>query len=152
MSLPGIPVYGSTILSECGIANLSQETMMKKLTQHFLVYKEYIGRPENYPHFQTIIKGLMSDLERKNLQLINNAFNTQNELRNIYHFMRNSKLDDEGMLKEYQQEVAKLLSDKDGMITGDGCDFEKKGIIQLECLRNTVVTLVRLKAAKLALW
>jgi SRSO17 transposase len=41
--------------------------------------------------------------------------------------MANALFDDNGMLLEYQNELAEVLSHEDGMITGDGCDFTKNG-------------------------
>jgi SRSO17 transposase len=43
------------------------------------------------------------------------------------NFMTKSIFDDDGMLEEHQKELGRLLSHPEGMITGDGCDFPKKG-------------------------
>jgi SRSO17 transposase len=48
-------------------------------------------------------------------------------MENVYHFMRDAKWDNEGMLAQCQNEFSKLLSIEGGMITGDGTDFPKKG-------------------------
>jgi SRSO17 transposase len=48
-------------------------------------------------------------------------------VRKFANFFSRSPYDQEAMLGEYQKEIGELLSHPDGMITGDGCDFPKKG-------------------------
>jgi SRSO17 transposase len=74
-----------------------------------------------------MIHGLLSDLKSKSIEPICHAFLGAKKFRNLANFMTESTWDDVGMLDEYNKEIGQLLSHPLGMITGDGCDFPKKG-------------------------
>jgi SRSO17 transposase len=46
---------------------------------------------------------------------------------NLYHFFKQSKWEDDGIFRLFQEEAAGLLSCEDGMLTADGTDLPKKG-------------------------
>jgi hypothetical protein len=66
-------------------------------------------------------------LEGKSVEPIRLAFAEPGKRRNMTNFMTNSVWDDQGMLEDYQREVAGLLFRPEGMITGDVLGFPKKG-------------------------
>jgi SRSO17 transposase len=122
-----ISVHFPVSLDELGVKNISLEIFNQSLADHLLPYVKFLGRKEHRPHMVAVIKGLLSDLERKNLEAIALAFEDASEVRNLVNFMMKGVWDDQGMLEEYQKELLGPLSRPDGMITGDSCDFPKKG-------------------------
>jgi SRSO17 transposase len=122
-----VPLYWPGILDDLGVAKIEPEALSIKLRDHLERYIPYLTREELKKHMVNMVKGLLSDLERKSVEPICLAFAGPGEHRNMTNFMTRSPWDDQGMLAEYQKEIGGLLSDPAGMITGDGCDFPKKG-------------------------
>ena len=123
----GIPMYDPTILKRMGVENLSFETFRELLAKHLTPYFQYLGRKEHTAHFVAYIQGLLSDLERKSAMNIAIAYEGVSEIRNMNNFLTQALFDEKGMLELYQSELGEILSHPLGMITGDGCDFPKKG-------------------------
>jgi SRSO17 transposase len=114
-------------MERIGLAGLAPEVVTERLAGHLSPYLKYLGRTELTSHFVAMVKGLLSDLERKSILPICSAFSKDSELRNMQNFMNRSVWDHEGMLGEYQREIGALLSHPRAMITGDSRDFIKKG-------------------------
>jgi SRSO17 transposase len=117
------PLEHKRILKENGVYDISSATFSMMLAEHIERYVNYLGSKQNKPHFVAVVKGLLSDLERKSLGPISKAFESDGELRNITNFMRQSLVDNESMLRVYNEDLSGLLSHSEGMITGDACDF-----------------------------
>jgi SRSO17 transposase len=120
---------------------MTPERMQKALADHLRPYLKYLNRSELTVHFAIMIKGLTSNLERKSIEPICLAFSSPRELRSLQHFMSKSAWDNDGMLDEYQRQVMAALSDKDSMLTGDGCDFPKQGQMSAGVARQHCGTL-----------
>jgi SRSO17 transposase len=114
-------------LKEIGVSDLNEVEFNKLLLDHLYPYVKFLGRKELNHHFVAIVKGKLSDLERKTMEPIAVAYEGNGEIRNLANFFSRSSFDHEGMLNEYKKEIGELLSHPNGMITGDGCDFPKKG-------------------------
>jgi SRSO17 transposase len=122
-----IPLYSETILEEAGLADIPPFVIWEMLLEYLLEFKPYFWRKGQFKYFILAIVGLLSDLPKKNLENICLTYSTPKNKGNIYHFMREAKFDDSKMWEKYRSLLADVLSDPDGMITGDGCDFPKKG-------------------------
>ena len=123
----GTPIWFPAILKEAGIAQSGAGDIQGALADHLMRYIPFLGRKELRPHMVAMAKGLLGDLSRKSTEPIAIAYEGVAEVRNLANFMTRSGWDDMGMLGEYQKELGETLSHPDGMITGDGCDFPKKG-------------------------
>ena len=125
----GIPWYHPTILEALGIsAFLDDPTALDNaLKEHIDIFKRFLCRRELLRHMTVMLKGLLSEMSCKTMVNICHDFLGIKKYRGFANFLTNSKWDDEGMLRQYQVELAKLIDDEDGMITGDGCDFPKDG-------------------------
>ncbi|MCL2853786.1 MAG: IS701 family transposase [Defluviitaleaceae bacterium] len=123
----GIPTWYPAILPALGITEDITVRVKQYFAAHLGRYVEYLGRKEHRGHFVTMLKGLLSDLERKSIEPIALAFGGGGTVRNTVFFMAKSKWDDAGMHDEYRSEVSELLAHEDGMQTIDGTDFPKKG-------------------------
>ena len=123
----GIPTWYPAILPALGITEKITSLIKQYFAAHLGRYIDYLGRKEHRAHFVTMLKGLLSDLERKSIEPIALAFGGKGTVRNTTFFMSKSKWDDEGMHEEYCSEASELLADEGGMLTLDGTDFPKKG-------------------------
>jgi SRSO17 transposase len=122
-----IPIYREKILEEIGIQNLTSLLFNRLFEDHIGPYNRFLGREEHKLHLEVVIKGRISDVERKSNEPIALAFVGAKGVRNLSNFMTRAIYDDAGMLQHYQKEIAEMYSHPQGMITGDGCDFPKKG-------------------------
>ena len=123
----GIPMWAPSLLKKIGITGNFMQLIREKFTDHLLRYMRHLGRKEHKEHLVAMEQGLLSDLERKSIEPIAIAFEGVDCVRNLTYFMSDCKLDDDGMLEEYQDDLSETLSHEDGMITGDGTDMPKKG-------------------------
>jgi hypothetical protein len=125
--ITGIPLYSPNILEKLGVTELTSEQFNNLLLGHLERYTPYLGRKELIPHMAAVFKGHLSDARRKSNECIALAFEGAGEVRNFAGFMSRRPFGHEGMLEEHQEEISGILSHPEGMITGDGCDFPKKG-------------------------
>jgi SRSO17 transposase len=128
--LNGIPMWTPSVIYWMGLPEIvsrGAEGLGEALADHLLRYLPFLGRKEHHQHLLTLLQGRLSDLERKSNEPIALAFTGVGGVRNLANFMSKDIWDDQGMLGEYQREIGGLLFESEGMITGDGCDFPKKG-------------------------
>ena len=125
--LNSVPLWFLTILKEIGVEDFTANDFAEMFSRHVAPYLKYLSRKEHKTNFLTILVGLMSDLESKSLEPIALKFLQVGNVRNLAFFMTESLFDNEGMLEEYQKDAGGFFSEPEGMITGDGCDFPKKG-------------------------
>jgi len=126
----GLPMWWPSIIQRLGLPEVvarGAEGLSEALAEHLMRYLPFLGRKEHRGHLLTQIKGRLSDLERKSNEPIALNFSGVNGVRSLANFMRKDKWDDQGMLGEYQQETGEILFEPEGMVTGDGSDFQKKG-------------------------
>lgn len=123
----GMPTWYPSVLETMGLKNINIETVPNLLAKHLSSYIPYLGRSEQKEHFTTLVTGRLSDLKRKSNEPIAIAFSGVKSVRNVANFITRDNWDESGMLEFYQKETGELLFHEEGMLTGDGCDFPKKG-------------------------
>ena len=133
----GIPIHiDDEKFKSLGIENIDPQAMDELLADHLKAFVPYLTRQETQLHFASMVKGLLSDLDRKSMLNICGDFEGIDEYRNLANFITRSPWDEDGMHGEYKKELAGILSDPMGMITGDGCDFPKKGKMSVGVARQ----------------
>ena len=123
----GIPMWIPSLLSIVGITENFGEKIKQYFADHIFRYVQHLGRKEHKQHLIAMLKGLLSDLKRKSIEPIAIAFEGKDKVRNLTHFMSDSKIGDSEMLEEYQADLSEVLSHEDSMITGDETGIPKKG-------------------------
>jgi SRSO17 transposase len=123
----GIPFHHKKILDDMGVTNFDQEKFDELLSDHLHPYITHLERKEVVEHFLAAIKGRLSDLERKNVEQMSNAFLGVGNARNSNNFMSRSKIPTDVLYSVYHNQFREFMQDRNGMITGDGTDFSKKG-------------------------
>jgi SRSO17 transposase len=123
----GIPTWYPTILNTIGIKGDFTVQIKQLFASHLIRYMLFLGRKEHRGHFIAMLKGFLSDLDRKSIEPIAIAFEGPENVRNLTFFMGSSKWDDYGMHGEYQVDASLQLSHEGGMFTVDETGFKKKG-------------------------
>jgi SRSO17 transposase len=123
-----IPDWNVKLLENIGISP-EKISVVERMFWSFLdEFKSCFTRIRQALFFAMIAKGLMSDLPRKSLEPIALRYGkSERSVRNLQNFMRVSPWSDADIHQKYKIMLSGLVSEEDGMITVDGCDFPKKG-------------------------
>jgi len=84
-----------------------------------------LGEPEQRRHVREYLAGLVSDLERKNVEAI--AYLHDQERQALQKFVGQSPWDDGPLRQELARQIAAELGEPDGVIVFDPSAFPKKG-------------------------
>lgn len=91
-------------------------------------FQSCFQRAEQTFNVNVYIKVLLNNLKRKSVEPIALEYiDNPRSPRNLQFFMKDSKWDDEGAAKIYQEGLSERLSTDEGMITVDESGFVKKG-------------------------
>jgi SRSO17 transposase len=123
----GVPIWHPDILKDIGIDIDFIKQIKTHFADHIERYMDYLGNKRNRTHFITMIKGFLSDLDRKSIEPIALAYEGSGSVRNLTNFMGTSKWDEEGVHVEYRKDISGQLAHEDSMITVDDTGFPKKG-------------------------
>jgi len=120
--------WSPTLLSEAGITESSVKELGKELMAFLGEFGSCFARSEGRENFAIIIKGLLSDLERKSIEPIALRYGGVERVRSLQTYMGASNaVDDDALLRLYQRKLSAEISEDDGMLDVDGSDFPKKG-------------------------
>ena len=111
--------WKETIVEESDITEL--------LGEYVNGFEAVIHLKSQREHFRNYLLGLMSSLERKSVEPIALRVTGERSVRSLQQFMTRSNIDDKEILCHYQNNVAKTISSKNGMLSVDGSDSPKKG-------------------------
>jgi len=121
------PDWSPDLLAEIGLDAQAVEQLGTLLDKYLAYFQDCYQRSEQRQHGETFIKGLLSDLDCKSIEPIALRYQGEEAVRPMQFFFQRSPWDDRKMLHLYQQRLASLVSDPNGMITVDESDFPKKG-------------------------
>jgi len=99
--------------------------LLERLPGFLEPFAKGLVRSEQRLHLRTYLEGLMSDLERKNVEAI--AYLHDQDRRALQHFVGESNWAFDPMLAELTREVGAELGENDGVIVLDPSGFEKDG-------------------------
>jgi len=125
--LESIPNWKDDMFARAGITGAFLSDLPKQMSKFLDPFMKCLKRPENRANMAAMVKGLMSDLERKSVEPVALAYMGASRVRSMQRFMSDSVWDDGRMLRICQSRLADLVSCDDGMLTVDGTDFPKKG-------------------------
>jgi hypothetical protein len=126
--ISGTPFWFPSILKDMGIIGDFTKQVKQYFADHIERYMVYLGSKPNRGHFITMLKGFLSDLERKSIEPIALAYDGGiGSVRNLANFMGANKWDEGGMRCEYRKDISGQLAHEDGMVTVDDTGFPKKG-------------------------
>ena len=101
--------------------------MAKELQIFHNDFQDAFIRREQKILSECYLKGLLSDIERKNIELIALRYLGPQGVRSLQFFLSNCKIDDDALNLKYKKQLSNLISSADGMITLDSSEMAKKG-------------------------
>jgi SRSO17 transposase len=113
------------MLAECEVAPQVFTGVTERLAKFVEPFAQHLGQPAQREHAMEYLSGLMSDLDRKNVESI--AYRHEQDRRSLQHFMGCAEWDHRPLMLELARQVGRELGEDDGVIVFDPSAFPKKG-------------------------
>jgi SRSO17 transposase len=113
------------MLRECEVAPQVFRGAVERLGKFVEPFAELLTQPAQRQHTADYMSGLISDLERKNVESI--AYRHDQDRRNLQHFIGCAEWDHQPLMMELARQVGEELGEDDGVIVFDPSAFPKQG-------------------------
>jgi SRSO17 transposase len=113
------------LMKECEVPPAVFDGMMERLRRFAQPFAASLCRQEQVGHAWTYMAGLLSDLERKNVESI--AYRHDLDRQALQHFVGSAPWDHRPLLDELARQVAETLGETDGVLVFDPSGFKKSG-------------------------
>ncbi len=113
------------MLAECEVAPQVFQGVAERLTKFVEPFAKLLTQPAQREHAMEYLSGLVSDLERKNVESI--AYRHDQDRRKLQHFIGCAEWDHRPLLMELARQVGAELGEDDGVIVFDPSAFPKQG-------------------------
>lgn len=113
------------LMADCEVHPAVFAGMMSRLERFTEPFAERLRRPEQKEHAQTYLRGLLSDVEKKNAEAI--AYRYDQDRQGLQTFIGTAPWDHKPVLDELARQVGQQLGQSDGVIMFDPSAFPKKG-------------------------
>lgn len=113
------------MLAECEVAPEIFEGVQERLAQFVHPFAELLRLPAQREHAADYVGGLVSDLERKNIESI--AYRLDQDRRNLQHFIGSAEWDHQPLFMELARQVGREFGEDDAVIVIDPSAFAKQG-------------------------
>lgn len=113
------------LLEECRVPVDLFEQVLPRLVEFMKPFVTSFCRSEQRAHARTFVQGLLSNLERKNVESI--AYRFGQERMPLQWFVGYSEWDDQPLRQELVRQVGGQLGDPDGVLVFDPSAFPKSG-------------------------
>ena len=111
--------------AECEVAPQVFRGAVERLAKFVEPFTELLRQPAQWQHVVEYTSGLISDLERKNVESI--AYGHDQDRRNLQHFIGCAEWDHRPLMAELARQVGEELGEDDGVIVFDPSGFPKQG-------------------------
>lgn len=113
------------LLDECSLAPQVFAQVLPRLELFMVPFVKSFVRIEQIRHANTFVQGLLSDLDRKNVESI--AYRFGQERLPLQYFIGTSDWDDAPLRDTLVEQVGRALGEHDGVIVFDPSAFPKSG-------------------------
>ena len=113
------------LIAECQVQPADFEGTMERLVEFAKPFLDWLWRQEQKEHGRKYLVGLLSSVERKNVESI--AYLHDQERRRLQAFVGTSPWEHQPLLDELAIQVAKQVGEPDGVVVFDPSGFPKKG-------------------------
>jgi SRSO17 transposase len=113
------------MLAECQVVPEVFDAMTERLEVFAQPFVNCLLRSEQKQHAQTYLSGLLSDLERKNVESV--AYRHDQGRRGLQRFIGWAVWDHRPLIRELASQVGKKIGRSDGVIVFDPSGVQKKG-------------------------
>lgn len=110
---------------ECSVKMPQFSACLERLTTFLIPFVSSLPWQKHRDYAETVVKGLCSDLARKNAESI--AYHFGLERKAIQHFVGESQWDDVPLRKELASQIGRALGEADGILIMDPSAFVKSG-------------------------
>lgn len=115
----------AAMLAECEVSPRVFEGMIERLGKFAEPFAQALSQPAQRRHTEEYLTGLVSDLERKNVESI--AYRHDQDRRNLQHFIGGAQWDHQPLMTELARQVGEQLGEPDGVLVIDPSAFAKQG-------------------------
>ena len=113
------------MLAECEVSPQVFRGALERLVKFAEPFVELLRQPAQRQHSADYMSGLISDLERKNVESI--AYGRDQDRRTLQHFIGCAEWDHRPLMTELARQVGQELGEDDGVIVFDPSGFPKQG-------------------------
>lgn len=113
------------MLAECEVAPEIFEGVQDRMNEFIQPFADLMRLPAQRAHASGYVGGLVSDLERKNIESI--AYRLDQDRRNLQHFIGSAEWDHQPLFVELAKQVGQELGEEDAVIVFDPSAFAKQG-------------------------
>lgn len=113
------------MLAECEVSSRVFTGIVERLGKFVEPFAAALLRPEQRTHALTYMRGLLSDLKRKNVEAI--AYRDDQDRRCLQHFIGAAEWDHRPLQRELVRQVGRTIGESDGVIVFDPSAFPKCG-------------------------
>lgn len=113
------------LLAECQVAPQVFSGVAERLAKFVEPFAQLLTQPAQRDHTTDYLNGLMSDVERKNVESI--AYRNDQARGKLQHFIGCAEWDHRPLMTELARQVGQELGEDDGVIVFDPSAFPKKG-------------------------
>ena len=113
------------MLAECKVAPQVFGSALERLSKFLEPFAELLSQAAQREHAAEYMSGLISDLERKNVESI--AYFHDQDRRDLQHFVGCAQWDHQPLMMELARQVGEELGEEDGVIVFDPSGFPKQG-------------------------
>ncbi len=113
------------MLAECEVSPRVFRGVQQRLEKFVGPFADLLRLSAQREHASDYVAGLVSDLERKNIESI--AYRHDQDRRNLQHFIGTAQWDHQPLFAELARQVGRQVGQSDGVIVFDPSAFAKKG-------------------------
>jgi SRSO17 transposase len=113
------------MLQECEVSPELMQGVAERLNQFVEPFAALLTQPAQRRRAAEYLSGLVSDLERKNVESI--AYRLDQDRRNLQHFIGTAEWDHRPLFEELARQVGRELGEDDGVVVFDPSAFPKQG-------------------------
>jgi SRSO17 transposase len=113
------------MLAECEVPPQVFHGVEQRLGEFVEPFAKLLRLPAQREHAADYMSGLVSDLEKKNVESI--AYRHDQDRRNLQHFIGTAQWDHQPLFIELAQQVGNEIGEPDGVIVFDPSGFAKQG-------------------------
>lgn len=114
------------MLAECEVSPALFQGSLERLHRFVEPFVASFQVEQRLVHARTYVTGLLSNLERKNIESI--AYRDDQGRRNLQHFIGSSEWDHRPLQQELARQVGEQLGEEAGVLVIDPSGFAKKGM------------------------
>ena len=113
------------MLAECEVSPQVFRGVVERMDKFVRPFANLLRLPAQREHAVDYVSGLVSDLEKKNVESI--AYRHDQDRRNLQHFIGGAQWDHQPLFSELARQAGREVGEADGVIVFDPSAFPKKG-------------------------